>query len=175
MPKILACRVLKEEILESASDAEVDFFQPLCHRLPRQKFAEYVKSKLDGHCALVCGDCGGLQDSMKGLGVQINQDLNCIDLLTENFEPRPDELYLTNGWLDEFDLIFGIERFTGEMKKKILGKMFSQISTMVYVLAPGLEDRFSEVEAIARKVSCDCRKVEGTTVKMRCYLKGIHD
>jgi hypothetical protein len=173
MKKILACRVLSRELEHLRPDISVDYFEPLCHKMREQKFVEYVDSTILDHQILVCGDCGGLAELMELRRGNIPNADDCIDLLIGSATREPKTLYLTDGWIEYLDLIFGIDRLPYEARNSVFKAIFSPIRKVVYI-STDASGRFEDkARELAELLGCEFDAQEGSTSEISRYLGDV--
>lgn len=172
MAKILACLVLSKELRYLAPDCEIDFFEPLCHSFGQSKFVDYVASLIKDHSLLICGDCGGLAKLAKDKGLVIPASSDCIDMIAAGRHEETGTLYLTDGWLDNFDLIFGLERLRDEAREKVIRTLFSTMSRVIYMSTPGAKAREGQARELAHIIGCRFESIEGSLQTLSKALKG---
>lgn len=160
MSKVLACRVLANELRHLRPALNPDYFEPLCHRLQPPKFVAYVDSLIRDHSLLVCGDCGGLASMARRRRIRLLPAKDCIDLLVR--ERQTGTLYLTDGWLGNLDRIFGLERLDGRARPKVLRTLLSSVGRMVYVSTPGGSRGERRARALASILGCQFGRIEGS-------------
>jgi hypothetical protein len=173
MKKILACRVLSREIDHLHPDIPVDYFEPLCHKMREQKFVEYVDSQLLDHQMLVCGNCGGLAGLATSRGRSIPPADDCIDLLIGDVEKELKTLYLTDGWIEYLDMIFGLERIPNEARKSVLGAIFSPIRKVIYISTEASGKLVEKARELADLLGCEFGILEGSTSEISRYLGDV--
>jgi hypothetical protein len=173
MKKILACRVLSPELEHLNTDFPVDYFEPFCHKMREQKFVEYVDSQLLDHQVLVCGDCGGLADLAKSRGKTIPRADDCIDLLMGGVTREPKTLYLTDGWIEYIDIIFGMDRLPQEARNSVLKAIFSPIRKVVYISTEASERFGNEARNLADILGCEFAILKGSTTEISGYLGDV--
>ncbi len=173
MAKVLACRVLAPELDSLGGEIEVDYFEPKCHRLSSKGFVEYVRSRIGGHDALVCGDCGGLAEVAREAGLPIPEASDCIDLVVDNLQLEDDVIFITNGWLQCLPQIFGLVRLDAAAREKVIPKLFSGINKVIYVRDPKLPDRQCEAAELARMIGAEVEVTEGSTRRLAEYLDEV--
>jgi len=161
MVRILACRVLSDELERLAPSDRIDYFEPLCHSLKVEKFLEYVESMAKGHDLIISGDCGGLaQLALKeGLGMPAAAD--CIDLLVPGIRRERGALYLTDGWIENLDRIFGLDGLPATARPKVLRTILSGVKKVIYISTPG-SMRSKEAQELAESLGCAFESVSGS-------------
>ncbi len=160
MPKVLACRVLAHEIRHLRPTLKPDYFEPLCHTLEPSKFAAYVDSLIQDHSLLVCGDCGGLAGIARRRRIPLLPGEDCIDLLVH--ERRAATLYLTEGWLENLDRIFGLERIDSRARAGVLRTLLSSVRQVAYVSTVGGTGGERKARALASILGCGFDSVQGS-------------
>jgi hypothetical protein len=173
MKKILACRILSRELEHLHPVTPVDYFEPLCHKMREQKFVEYVGSRLLDHETLVCGDCGGLADLAEERGINIPSADDCIDLLTRGVAREPKTLYLTDGWIEYLDMIFGMDRLPHEARNSVLRAIFSPIRKVIYISTEASERFEDEASDLADLLGCEFDALKGSTTELSRYLGDV--
>ncbi len=170
MPKVLACRVFARELRYLRPDLSADYFEPMCHRLQPAKFAAYVESQIKGHTLLVCGDCGGLAAVAERGRIRILPGRDCIDLLLP--ERQAATVYLTGGWLENLDVIFGLEGKPRVVRDAVLRALLSGVRKVVYVRTLASKRGESKAEALARMLGCKFESIEGS---LDALSKGLQE
>jgi len=160
MPKVLACRVLANELRHLRPTLKPDYFEPLCHRLQPSKFAAYVDSLIQDHSLLVCGDCGGLAEMAKRRKIPLLPGKDCIDLLIG--ERQAATMYLTDGWLETLDRIFGLDRLDRRARPGVLRTLLSSVRRVVYISTPGGGRGEKRARALAGILGCEFGTIEGS-------------
>ena len=173
MPKVLACRVLSRELEKLSPGTSYDFFEPRCHMLRTPKFVEYVDSMLKDHRALICGDCGGLAEMSRARGASIPPAADCIELLLGGNRREPHVLYLTDGWLENFDQIFGLVRLPEGARESALRSILSSITNVVYISTGATGSREEEARELAELLGCEFSTVEGTLSGISSFLEDL--
>jgi len=173
MPKVLACRVLSRELDKLSPDITYDCFEPRCHMLRTSKFVEYVDSMLKDHQALICGDCGGLAELSRARGVGIPPATDCIELLLGGNRREPRVLYLTDGWLENLDQIFGLVRLPKGARKSALGSILSSIDKVVYISTGAAGSREDEARELANLLGCEFSTVDGNLSGISSFLEDL--
>ncbi len=151
----------------------IDWFEPLCHSLPPDKFVEYVDRELLDHALLVCGDCGGLSKLAGRRGVTITQARDCIDLLTGGRERGSGEIYLTDGWLENMDTIFGLGRLPSESKAKTLKALLSGVSRVVYIATHGCDRKERQAREMSEILAAEFCRVQGSLDALERSLREV--
>lgn len=173
MKKILACRVLYRELEHLNPDIPVDYFEPLCHKIREQKFVEYVDSRLIDHQMLVCGDCGGLAALAEGRGKTIPSADDCIDILIGGAAREPKALYLTDGWIEYLDMIFGMDRLPIEARNSVLKAILSPIRKVIYIATEASGRLEGEARELADLLGCEFETAKGSTTELSRYLGDV--
>ena len=166
MARILACRVLSRELNHLVPDCSPDYFEPLCHKLRQREFVDYVGSLLLDQEVMICGDCGGLNALAESRGTSMPSADDCIELLIGDGAREPKTLYLTDGWIENLDRIFGLDRLPGEARKSVLGAIFSPIRKVTYIStdAPGGQEEGAR--EIAAVLGCEFSCIRGSLERM---------
>ena len=174
MRSILACRVFERELQALGKSGLVDYFEPMCHRLRESEFSRYVASLADGHDALLCGDCGGLSQLAASRDMRIPPYEDCIGILLPRMDRDPGTLYLTGGWIEHFDVIFGLDRLPPEAKRSATCALFSSISRVAYVStqASGGEEG---ARGLAELLGCDVLSLRGSLSNLARSLEELRE
>jgi hypothetical protein len=162
MGEILACRVLSSELEHLFPNRSFDYFEPLCHRMREREFVDYVDSLLLDHTKLICGNCGGLTDIAESRGKSIPSAEDCIDLLLCGMVREPKTLYLFDGWLENLDLIFGMDRLPVEARRSVLKAIFSSIRKIVYISTNASKRLEEGARELADLLGCEFSSLEGS-------------
>jgi hypothetical protein len=151
--KIIACEVMKEELLRVSSGCDIDFeFISMGLHLHPEKLGEELQHLLDGlsgysRVILAFGLCGGAARNLKAAGFQLTipKVHDCIPLLlgsTASYETfRSEEkgtLYLSGGWmngeraiLSEYDRIY--QKYGERKATVVFNRMYSSYRRVLFI------------------------------------------
>ena len=173
MVTYLACRVLQRELSDLGQSDRVTYFEPLCHRLRASQFTEYVASLVQGHAALLCGDCGGLAEVARDAGVPIPHYDDCIQMLLPGVDREPNTFYLTDGWVEHFDVIFGLDRLSAQAKNSVTRTIFAGIRKVVFVSTGSNREGEMRARSMAEAIGCDFASVRGSLTGLSRVLEEL--
>jgi hypothetical protein len=175
MRTCLACRIFQRELEMLGESDRVDYFDPMCHRLGKSEFLRYVASLADGHAALLCGDCGGLSRVAADKGMRIPPYDDCIDILIPGMGRDPKTLYLTDGWMDNFDIIFGLDRLPTKARTPTMRVLFSGMLRIAYIFTGAASERKEDARRLARLLGCDFVSFPGSLSGLSRSLEELEE
>ncbi len=173
MDSFLACRMFQRELDGLGKSDRADYFEPMCHRLRESEFSSYVESLAHGHGALLCGDCGGLSRLAASKGIQIPPYEDCIDISLPRIDRDPETLYLTDGWIDHFDSIFGLDRVPSKARNSVLRSLFSGILRVAYISTDAATEREEDARELAELLDTEFLSFSGSLLSLVRYLEEL--
>jgi hypothetical protein len=194
-PKIIACDVLRDEILMVAGELEVEFFDGLLHDYP-----DRMRATINGLIAatpgertilLGCGRCSngsvGLQAGPHRLVLPAADD--CISLLLgsrqrylDEFSRCPGTYYYTRGWIDYLEDPYKeylkiIPKY-GEEKAAKIARLILAHYTRIAVVDTGtyrIEDFRDYLDKVTDFYSLPLEVLRGSMRLLEKLIHGPHD
>lgn len=189
--KIIACEVIKEELLSinPIHNTEFHFIPMGFHLYPQKLYAEMqqILAASSGYerVVLAFGLCGGASKNLRAPGtiLSIPRVHDCIPVLLGSAEifkqhqsVEKGTFYLSCGWFKSDKNILSehkrlIEKYGEERARKVTAKIYSNYRRVLYIRTGHPEDRccYGKSEEAARLLNLDFQ----TTMGQRGYIERI--
>lgn len=190
--KVIACEVMKEEILsvDSLTDVEFDFVSMNYHLYPK-KLTKELQNIIDSSIGfnriiLAFGLCGGASNGLKANNCKVH---DCISIFLYNgegcacdFEKERGTFYLSCSWMITENSILSehqriVERYGEKKALSILNRMFHDYKKVLFIKTGScLEDELIvQSEEISKLINAKHEIIKGKTAFIKKIVKGPWD